>query len=1356
MFFDYFASGSLGSKNKQRHSRKSSDHVACVDDVTITTEHLSEQHGSILVSNASSTLGEAPRISPASTVTSTVLGRSLGRSSGKFGSICQTIDASELTLQRLVGTGAYGKVWLAEWTGCKVAVKELLCFGENEDENARAWTDMQNEVNMLGSLSHPNIMRFMAITLNPPMIVMQYYSYGSLFGLLQKAQKGDLKSRRELTWRKRLEMLRDIAAGMHYLHTRRPAVIHGDLRSPNLLLDLTIEGDKPRFHVKIADFGLARMMNGGGNIMLSKSTNPRWTAPEVIRDSQIGPAGDVYSFAIIMWEMLTWQQPYEEMMSVQVIFSTVSHNSRPDVPDDDSELPGNPGKTLQKYKALMERCWSSEVKVRPTFKQAVDELQRLRDEEGPEATPASRKGNGASGPKRPSSHGDALVSGVIDPPGSGCSVKSEPAPKALSMIANGIGPATPSPSEPQSPVHGPLSSSTEQNAQLGADWDAPRFSGGHRSELRDALPAAPAGASRNKTVTDPELLFGMAAICEEHSIANTALNSATALDSPVVGEGPFSGTTNHDFVGGGVAHAAVHGGTENRHRLSSSSSPQSQSPRHSPTLNPKPTDQLSGASFKFHTAIQNPATIDISLFTLASQAGNGASPFATSQTGSAASPFATSQTGNAASPFATSQTGHGATPFSTLQGGIGASPFATSQTGTGASPFATLQGGNGASPFATSQSGSAASPFETSQTGNGATPFSTLQGGIGASPFATSQTGTGASPFATLQGGNGASSYDNNSPFAAAQPTASPSPFSAAQHVPSFSPFAAVQPTASYSPFEEMQSTEPPTHPSYEDKPPATNAGGSPFSGLTAQTQPSPIYSESSAASSSKALNHSGKRQNAASVCFEGGEQEAATQVQSPLTAGAAVAAVSTSVLEAPGPLMPDACSSRVAVWAAEDAQLVSRGHAIEAGGVFSMLTAPSMSTVQSLIVGGTEQSSPSSATSASRERSLAREGSSLLLAGQEGMSNKAGLDTTQQGVRTQDSSQDLAAFPHLPTTQRKLQPSISKKQQQQQQQQSLMGNQRMSELVRPASNSNDGSYEAAAGTASFVIDAKEAGSFRRPHDVAASSSGTDKALDAPSKAIGLSTLVGVVIPSTVASLTRPFSPSSPSSLKAVSLRGRVSASRGAPPSGISLPSDFISRSNSPASLARYSESGQALIRPPAVGGSLRAPRRGQPGTQMDVEDWDMSSMVEQAAGSEASSPSRDGVIDRLSGTRPSSSFLSTSLQCQGGVSPARSGRPTGASCKGLGPPITAFGSSSSMSRMSGTRSSPQGSSRGAAANEGTSLSPSSVTSGFGGGDALMNKLPVTTTAGRTRPATVHTVHTVKPVANAHSASRMQ
>jgi serine/threonine protein kinase len=68
----------------------------------------------------------------------------------------------------------------------------------------------------------------------------------------------------------RLDMLRDIASGMVFLHSRRPPIVHGDLRSPNLLLDLTIDRDRPRYHVKIADFGLARMLGPASSITVSK------------------------------------------------------------------------------------------------------------------------------------------------------------------------------------------------------------------------------------------------------------------------------------------------------------------------------------------------------------------------------------------------------------------------------------------------------------------------------------------------------------------------------------------------------------------------------------------------------------------------------------------------------------------------------------------------------------------------------------------------------------------------------------------------------------------------------------------------------------------------------------------------------------------------------------------------------------------------------------------------------------------------------------------------------------------------------------------------------------------------------
>jgi serine/threonine protein kinase len=69
--------------------------------------------------------------------------------------------------------------------------------------------------------------------------------------------------------------------------------------------------------VRIADFGLACMMGPAKTLAVSKVTNPRWSAPEVIRDSSVSTSADVFSYGIVMWELLTWCQPYEDMMSVQ-------------------------------------------------------------------------------------------------------------------------------------------------------------------------------------------------------------------------------------------------------------------------------------------------------------------------------------------------------------------------------------------------------------------------------------------------------------------------------------------------------------------------------------------------------------------------------------------------------------------------------------------------------------------------------------------------------------------------------------------------------------------------------------------------------------------------------------------------------------------------------------------------------------------------------------------------------------------------------------------------------------------------------------------------------------------------------
>ncbi len=81
----------------------------------------------------------------------------------------------------------------------------------------------------------------------------------------------------------------------------------------------------------------------------------RWTAPEVIRDSRMDKAADVYSFAIIMWELLTWQQPYKDMMSIQVMYNAVMQHQRPSVPALD-DLPGNPGGADRSSRSAVITC----------------------------------------------------------------------------------------------------------------------------------------------------------------------------------------------------------------------------------------------------------------------------------------------------------------------------------------------------------------------------------------------------------------------------------------------------------------------------------------------------------------------------------------------------------------------------------------------------------------------------------------------------------------------------------------------------------------------------------------------------------------------------------------------------------------------------------------------------------------------------------------------------------------------------------------------------------------------------------------------------------------------------------------
>ena len=190
-----------------------------------------------------------------------------------------------------------------------VAVKVFhLPGGVHAAEFASALhSKIYGEAALLAALRHPHIVSFLGLCTEPPCIVTELCAHGSLLDVLKRARTTPAVAA-ELTWPRRLRMALDAAAGMLYLHARSPPLIHRDLKSPNLLVDAS-------WRVKVADLGLSKVLEevtapAGASGTAGVPGNPRWLAPEVMEGGRPSPATDVFSFAVVMWELVTWELPW--------------------------------------------------------------------------------------------------------------------------------------------------------------------------------------------------------------------------------------------------------------------------------------------------------------------------------------------------------------------------------------------------------------------------------------------------------------------------------------------------------------------------------------------------------------------------------------------------------------------------------------------------------------------------------------------------------------------------------------------------------------------------------------------------------------------------------------------------------------------------------------------------------------------------------------------------------------------------------------------------------------------------------------------------------------------------------------
>uniref|UniRef100_A0A7N0R8W7 non-specific serine/threonine protein kinase n=1 Tax=Kalanchoe fedtschenkoi TaxID=63787 RepID=A0A7N0R8W7_KALFE len=267
-----------------------------------------------------------------------------------------TIDLRKLNMGAAFAQGAFGKLYRGTYNGEEVAVK-LLERPENNLERAQLMEQQfQQEVRMLATLKHPNIVRFIGSCRKPMVwcIVTEYAKGGSVRQFLMS------RHNRAVPLRTAVKQALDVARGMEYVHELN--TIHRDLKSDNLL----IFGDKS---IKIADFGVARIeVQTEG--MTPETGTYRWMAPEMIQHRPYNQKVDVYSFGIVLWELITGLLPFPNMTAVQAAFAVVNKSVRPIIPND----------CLPVLSEIMTRCWDANPDVRPSFSEVVRMLEHAEKE----------------------------------------------------------------------------------------------------------------------------------------------------------------------------------------------------------------------------------------------------------------------------------------------------------------------------------------------------------------------------------------------------------------------------------------------------------------------------------------------------------------------------------------------------------------------------------------------------------------------------------------------------------------------------------------------------------------------------------------------------------------------------------------------------------------------------------------------------------------------------------------------------------------------------------------------------------------------------------------------------------------
>ncbi|KAK4795047.1 hypothetical protein SAY86_013041 [Trapa natans] len=263
------------------------------------------------------------------------------------------IDPNELDFANSVDLNK-GTFRVAMWRGTQVAVKKLGDEVLGDEDKVRAFRD---ELALLQKIRHPNVVQFLgAVTQSSPMmIVTEYLPKGDLRDYLSR--KGALKPSTAVRF------ALDIARGMNYLHENRPAIIHRDLEPSNILRD-------DSGHLKVADFGVSKLLTVKEHQPLTcLDASCRYVAPEVFKEGGYDTKVDVFSFALILQEMVEGCPPFSAKVDNDVLKAYTARERPP--------FRASSRRYAHGLKELIEECWNEKPGKRPSFRAIIARLEHI-------------------------------------------------------------------------------------------------------------------------------------------------------------------------------------------------------------------------------------------------------------------------------------------------------------------------------------------------------------------------------------------------------------------------------------------------------------------------------------------------------------------------------------------------------------------------------------------------------------------------------------------------------------------------------------------------------------------------------------------------------------------------------------------------------------------------------------------------------------------------------------------------------------------------------------------------------------------------------------------------------------------